>query len=101
MANTDLLDEIRDMNLAYLMLAQRLLKEDRATAQFRLKLDDDMADAIGLLSARQLGQLARTNQFLFQFKLASAGQLGQVFGKKLDPAMVQTHASLLMAGRPA
>lgn len=101
MANTELLDEIRDMNLSYLMLAQRLLKEDRATAQFRLKLDDEMADVIVSLSARQLGHLARTNQFLFQFKLAQAGQLDQVFGKKLDPSMVQTHASLLMAGASA
>lgn len=97
MTNTELLDEVRDMNLSYLMLAQRLLKEDRAIAQFRLKLDDGTADTVMSLTTRQLGHLARTNQFLFHFKFTSGTQLEHVLETKLDESMVQTHTSLLMA----
>lgn len=93
-----LLDEIQDINLSYLMLAQRLLKEDYATAQFRLKLDDAMAEAIVSLSSRELGQLARTNQFLYRFCFEDATQLTKVLDQKRDPALLQMHASLLMSG---
>lgn len=97
--NTDeLLGEIQDTNLAYLVLAQRLLKQDYAVAQFRLKLDDDMARLLMSLSSRQLSQLARTNQFVFSLRFADATQLTQVLREKREPTLLQTHASLLMAG---
>ena len=38
MGTDSVLDDIQDLNLSYLLLAQRLLREDRATAMFRLKL---------------------------------------------------------------
>lgn len=94
----DLLDEIQDVNLTYLMLAQRLLKEDYATARFRLKLDDAMADVLTSLSTKQLGQLARTNQFLFRLCFENAAQITRVLDKKRTPGLAQTHAALLMAG---
>ena len=56
------LDEIQDINLTYLLLAQRLLKEDYATAMFRLKIDQAMAEVLISLSAKQLSQMARTNR---------------------------------------
>jgi flagellar transcriptional activator FlhD len=98
MNTEELLEEIQDTNLTYLLLAQRLLKEDYATAQFRLKLDDDMAKLIMSLSTRQLSRLARTNQFLFRLCFDSAEQLTQVVREKREPALMQTHAALLMAG---
>lgn len=98
MKNNELLGEIQDTNLAYLMLAQRLLKEDYVTAQFRLKLDDEMADMLMSMSTKQLGRLARTNQFLFRMCLDSAEQVGYVFTDKPDSPMTQTHAALLMSG---
>lgn len=94
----DLLSEIQDINLSYLMLAQRLLKEDYATARFRLKLDDSMADVLTSASTKQLGQLARTNQFLFRICFESAEQMARLLGKKREQGLTQTHASLLMAG---
>jgi flagellar transcriptional activator FlhD len=93
----ELLEEIQDTNLSYLMLAQRLLKEDYAAAQFRLKLADDMAKLLMSLSTRQLSRLARTNQFLFRLCFESADQVQKIVGEKRDSAMMQTHASLLMA----
>ena len=93
----ELLEEIQDTNLTYLMLAQRLLKEDYAAAQFRLKLDDDMAKLLMSLSTKQLSRLARTNQFLFRLCFDNADQVQKTVGEKRDSAMMQTHASLLMS----
>lgn len=97
----DLLEEIKDTNLAYLMLAQRLLKEDYATAQFRLKLSDGVARVLMALSSRQMSRLARTNQFLFRPCIENAEQLTEVVREKRDPVMMQTHAALVMAGAAA
>lgn len=97
MNSEGLLEEIQDTNLTYLMLAQRLLKEDYAAARFRLKLDDEMAKLLMSLSTRQLSRLARTNQFVFRMCLEGADQVQKIVGEKRDSAMMQTHTSLLMA----
>ena len=36
MTNNDIIAEIRDANLGYLMLAQQMIRSDKATAIFRL-----------------------------------------------------------------
>lgn len=99
MQKTDHLDEIQDLNLAYLLLAQRLLNEDRSAAMFRLKIDDDMADLLVSLGASQLTTLSRTNQLLCHFGQESADRLRQVVDNPRDNGLACFHASLLMAGR--
>ncbi|MFN4064845.1 MAG: flagellar transcriptional regulator FlhD, partial [Parazoarcus communis] len=46
MKRPDFQAEIRELNLAYLMLAQQMLRGDRETALFRLGLSKDVADFI-------------------------------------------------------
>ncbi|WP_163559538.1 flagellar transcriptional regulator FlhD [Halomonas sp. NO4] len=99
MQTTDHLDEIQDLNLAYLLLAQRLLNENRSAAMFRLKIDDDMADLIASLSAAQLTTLSRTNQLLCHFGHEAADRLRQVVDNPRDNGLSRFHASLLMAGQ--
>ncbi|MFQ3788085.1 flagellar transcriptional regulator FlhD [Halomonas sp. A29] len=101
MMNTNHLDEIQELNLAYLLLAQRLLNDDRAAAMFRLKIDDETADLLVSLGAAQLTRLARTNQLLCHFGFDGAEQLRQVVHNPRDNGLSQFHASLLMAGREA
>lgn len=97
MQNTDLLNEIEELNLGYLLLAQRMLHSDRVSAMFRLKIDDEMADLLLTLSARQLARLARTNQLICHFGHESAERLRQVTENPRDQGLGCFHASLLMA----
>lgn len=97
MSTDQLLEEIQDANLTYLMLARRLLEEDYASAQFRLKLDKDMADLLVSLSAKQLVRLARTSQFVFRLCFDGAGQVQRIVAHHQDSAMMQTHAALVLA----
>ena len=46
MTNEQLLAEIREANLTYLMLAQTLIRQDKAEAVFRLGLNEDAADIL-------------------------------------------------------
>lgn len=92
-----ILDEIQDLNLSYLLLVQRLLSEDRASAMFRLKIDDDMADLLMSLSAKQLSQLSRTNQLLCRLSFDDADQLRALTHHRREQGLTQTHASLLLA----
>ncbi len=91
------LDEIQELNLAYLLLAQRLLNDDRAAAMFRLKVDEETADLLVSLSASQLTRLARTNQLLCHFGLEGADRLRQVVDNPRENGLAQFHASLLLA----
>ncbi len=53
MTNEQLLAEIREANLTYLMLAQTLIRQDKAEAVFRLGLNEESADILASLSAAQ------------------------------------------------
>ena len=44
-------NEIGDLNLAYLLLAQRLVREDVAVAMFRLGISRELADLLGSAKA--------------------------------------------------
>ena len=53
--NTEqILAEIREANLSYLMLAQSLIRADREQALFRLGISEDTANVLGLLSPGRL-----------------------------------------------
>lgn len=51
MTNEQILAEIREANLTYLMLAQNLIRQDKAEAVFRLGLNEEAADILASLSA--------------------------------------------------
>ncbi|MFP4137025.1 MAG: flagellar transcriptional regulator FlhD [Halomonas sp.] len=97
MPSTSLNEEIQELNLAYLLLAQRLLGADRDEAMFRLKIDDDTAELLEGLNARQLTRLSRTNQLLCHFGHPGAEQLRQVVDNPREQGLTSLHASLLMA----
>ncbi|AQU84598.1 MULTISPECIES: flagellar transcriptional regulator FlhD [unclassified Halomonas] len=100
MSQTNFLDEIEEINLAYLLLAQRLLNEDREAAMFRLKIDNELVDLLVSLNAWQLTRLARTNQLICRFSQASGQRLRQIMENPRDQGLSGLHASLLSACEP-
>ena len=46
MNTTDMLSEIRDANLNYLMLARQMIRADRASTIFRLGLSAELCDLL-------------------------------------------------------
>lgn len=99
MGSPTLQDEIREVNLAYLMLAQRLLRDDRETAMFRLGIGGDVADLILGMSAAQLVKLASSQLLLPRFRFDDNLILGLFAGQGRDAASSSLHAAILAAGR--
>ena len=61
---SDMLNEIREVNLSYLLLAQRLLREDKPMGMFRMGITEQLADVLANLSLAQTVKLASSNQML-------------------------------------
>lgn len=103
MTNDQMLDEIREANLTYLMLAQNLIRQDKAEAVFRLGLNEDSADLLAALSAAQVLKLASGNTLLCRFRVDDEmvwSLLTNHTAKKVgNDATNRLHANILMAGR--
>ncbi|QWD84234.1 flagellar transcriptional regulator FlhD [Polynucleobacter sp. MWH-P3-07-1] len=91
-----LLQEIRDANLNYLMLAQQMIRDDRAHAIFRLGLS---ADLLGTLSNAQIIKLASANMMLTRFRFDDAVMLGMLTSNQKGQSQAIAHSSILMAGQ--
>jgi flagellar transcriptional activator FlhD len=96
-----MLDEIREANLTYLMLAQRLIREDRAQALYRLGLSEEVADVIGALSAGQILKIAASNLVMCAFRYNDDLVWNLLTGHSRDQGAAGMHAAILMAGRAA
>ena len=67
--NTDqILAEIREANLSYLMLAQTLIRVDRDQALFRLGVSEESANLIGTLTPAQMMKIASGNTLLCRMR---------------------------------
>ena len=103
MTNEQMLTEIREANLTYLMLAQNMIRQDKAEALFRLGMSEEAADLIGALSTAQILKIASGNMLLCRFRVDDDivwNLLTNHSVNKVDnDATTRLHASILMAGR--
>lgn len=96
----EMMEEIRDANLRYLMLAQQMIRTDKATAIFRLGIEKEIADLIAGLSNAQILNLASSNTMLARFRFEDSTILGMLTNYNKDRLLAKSHAAILMAGQP-
>ena len=103
MTDEQLSTEIRDANLTYLMLAQNLIRRDKAEALFRLGISEESADLISTLSPAQILKIASGTMLLCRFRIDDDvvwNLLTNHNVNKVDnDATTKLHASILMSGR--
>jgi flagellar transcriptional activator FlhD len=102
MTTEQILAEIREANLSYLMLAQSLIRTDREQALFRLGVSEETAAILGTLTPAQMMKVAGGNQLLCRFRMDDdlVWNLLTSHGKgAANDGMSRLHASILMAGR--
>ena len=63
------LAEIRETNLAYLNLAQQLIRTDRAEAMFRLGLSEQAAERLSSLTPAQVLKIASGNTLVCRMRV--------------------------------
>lgn len=101
MSVADTIEEVREANLSYLMLAQQMLREDREAAMFRLGISEDLAATLESLTTSQVLKMATSNMLLFRFRFEDHLILGMLNGYTKDKTMTASHAAILMSGERA
>lgn len=101
MKMNDMLDEMRDINLNYLMLAQSMIQQDKATAVFRLGITQDVAELVEALTPAQILKLASSGMMVSRLRFDSGTVLNMLTNYTKDRALAQSHAAILMAAQPA
>ncbi len=95
-----MLTEIREANISYLMLAQNLIRDDREQAKFRLGVSEETLDLVALLTPAQMLRIAGCNTLLCRMRvdddlvwtlLTSHGRPGK------DAAAAQLQADAILA----
>ncbi len=97
-----ILSEIREANLSYLMLAQSLIRADREQALYRLGITEESAEMIALLAPSQMMKIASGNTLLCRFRMDDDlvwGLLTNHGKSAANDVTTRLHASILMAGR--
>lgn len=99
MTEAEMMQEVRDANLSYLMLAQKMIQVDKASAIFRLGLSKEIADLIESLSAAQILKLGSSPMLLARIRFDDSVILGMLTSYTKDRAQASSHAAILMAGQ--
>ncbi|HEX5686289.1 MAG TPA: flagellar transcriptional regulator FlhD [Ideonella sp.] len=102
MDTNQILAEIREANLSYLMLAQSLIRADREQALFRLGVSEETANLIATLTPAQMMKIATGNTLLCRFRMDDDlvwGLLTSHGKAAANDSVSRLHASILMAGR--
>ncbi len=99
MRTADMLTEIRDSNLSYLMLAQQMIRSDKPAAIFRLGISESIANMLDGLSNAQVLKLSAGASMLTRFRFDDAAVLGMLTHDKKDRSLSQSHAAILLAAQ--
>ena len=102
MRTEQLMEQIREANLSYLMLAQSMIREDKHAAIYRLGISGDVANILDRLSPAQLVRMSRLpNMLLFRFRFDDRLIVEMLSDHGAGKLMAGSHAAVLMSARPA
>jgi flagellar transcriptional activator FlhD len=106
-SNEQLLQEIREANLAYLVLAQHMIRADKAQALYRLGVSEEVAAIIDQLTPAQLMKIAGSNQLILRFRFDDdmvwnlLTSHSKAKSSAAGAAVAGLHANIVMAGQLA
>ncbi len=99
MHTSELLKHIYDINLSYLLLAQRLIVQDKASAMFRLGISEEMADTLATLTLPQMVKLAETNQLVCHFHFDDHQTVTRLTQDSRVDDLQQIHTGIMLSTR--
>jgi len=92
--------EIKNMNMSYLLLAQQMICADKSMAVYRLGLSQEIVQLIEGLSAAQIIKLASSPVMLTRFRFDDAAILNMLTHDHKDCAQAHAHVAILLASQP-
>lgn len=98
MSNFDeYLQNIHDINLSYLLLAQQLIRQDKFAASFRLGLSEGTIDNLKELSLPQLMKLAATDQLICRLRVDDEVVIENLTKDSRIEALQQIHTGIILS----
>ena len=97
---TDTYNEIKEVNLAYLILAQSMVRSDRESAIFRLGISEEIAEVLASLTPGQVLKMASSDMLLCSFRFEDSLLLDLLGNHERDRGVGHIHAAILAAGKP-
>ncbi|MFD1801155.1 flagellar transcriptional regulator FlhD [Mixta tenebrionis] len=95
--SNDQLQSIHNLNLTYLLLAQRLIREDKFAAGFRLGLDTSILDTLSELSLPQLIKMASTSQLICRLRVDDKAVIDCLTKASRIDALQQIHTGIILS----
>lgn len=92
---------IREVNLSYIMLAQRMLREDRLVGMFRLGLSAQSAELLATLTLAQTVKLAASDHVLCQCRFDDHTILSTLTQSGGHVDVAPAHTAILLASQKA
>lgn len=92
-------EEIKETNFSYMLLAQQMIREDKASAIFRLGINEEMADLIAGLTPPQILKMSASNMLLCSFRFDERLLLNMISDYNKDRMMSKAHTAILMTGQ--
>jgi flagellar transcriptional activator FlhD len=92
-----MLEEIREANLTYLVLAQNMIRDDKPQAMYRLGVSEDVATMIETLTPAQLVKVAATSQLVCRFACNDEMVWGLLTSHTKDRELSGVHVAILRA----
>ncbi|MBA2659877.1 MAG: flagellar transcriptional regulator FlhD [Nitrosospira sp.] len=99
MKANEMMTEIKELNLTYLMLAQQMVRADKDMAIFRLGISKDIADILAGLTSGQILKLSNSNMMLCRIRFDDTLIFGILANYSKEKTMAQSHAAILLAGQ--
>jgi flagellar transcriptional activator FlhD len=92
-----MLAEIREANLTYLILAQRMLRADRAQGMFRLGIGEEVASIVEALSTAQMIKVASSNMLMCKLRFDDRMVWNLIASNDDELSIKKAHAAILLA----
>ena len=98
MKTDQLLQDIRETNMTYLILAQNMIRQDRPQAMYRLGIGDEVAAILEQLSTGQMLKIASSSMLVCCFRFENQMVWDLLTSHSKDRGVAGVHAAILTAG---
>src|SRR5437762_8877954 len=93
-----LLQEIREASMSYLILAQTMIRQDKPQAMYRLGVSEEVATILEQLSTGQILKIASSNMLVCCFRFENQMVWNLLTSHSKDRGVSGVHAAILTAG---
>ena len=98
MKTDQMLQEIREVNMSYLILAQNMIRKDKPQAMYRLGISEEVATILEQLSTGQVLKIASSSMLVCCFRFESQMVWDLLTSHSKDRGFAGLHTAILTAG---